>query len=178
MGLNAQPVVQLASFSETFVFDTLNPAIPETGSATLVSVSVTTTPSFASDGTTIVPANVTVSDATTSTEIRATISGSYGLGIALEDVYKTITYTTPTSSFVTQYDGPAGGAYDLLEADTTYSHLTDFLPQNWSYKTYVYTFLVVKIPGGSSTRTVTQEVYPDMNRHVPRIVSLIEREIV
>ncbi len=174
MGLNAQPVVQLASFSETFVFDTLDPLVPETGNVILTSVSVTTTPSSPSDGVVILPANVVIADITTSTELKANIEGDYGLNIGLDDVYRTVSFTNTNNKLITTYLN-----YSDLESDTSYSHLFEFLPQNWSFKTFVYTFTVFKTPPDTSTtRTVTQEVYPNMDRHVPRIVSLIEREIV
>lgn len=169
MGLLAQPVVQLANFSETFIFDTLEPG--ETGSAVLSGVAVVTSPSFDSDGSVSLPANVAVSDTTTETEIKATISGDYGIGIALEDLYRTVTFTNFVST-VTEYEN-----YDDLD-NAEYSHLTNYLPQDWSYKTYTFTFTVTKTPGGVTTRTVTQEVYPNMDRHVPRVASLVAKEVI
>lgn len=173
MGLLAQPVVQLTSFNETFTFDTLDIMVPEAGNVTLVSVSVTTVPSAPGDGIISLPANVVVTDISTVTELKARISGDYGLNIALDDVYRTVTFANDVKSITTYLN------YNDLESDTSYSHLFEFLPQDWRYKTFVYTFNVIKTPPfTSTTRTVTQEVYPNMDRHVPRVVSLIAREAV
>jgi len=148
--------------------------VPETGNITLTSISVTTTPPSPSDGVISLPANVIVTDISTATELKVDISGDYGLNIALDDVYRTVTFTNDVNRFVTTYLN-----YPDLESDISYSHLFEFLPQAWSFKTFVYTFTVFKTPPNTFiTRTVTQEVYPNMDRHVPRIVGLISREAV
>lgn len=174
MGLQAQSVVQLSSFSEEFIFNSLDPLVPEIGTVSLSTVSVTTTPSFGSDGVVPLPSAVVITDTSTATQLSVTLSGNYGLAIALDDLYRTVTFpqgVLSLSSIIREFT-----SFEDLE-NSQFSHLTDFLPQDWSYKTFVYNFITT-INGVASSRTITQEVYPDMNRHVPRVTSIVAREII
>jgi len=168
MGLQAQPAIQLASFSEGFIFKNFDPG--ETGNLSFVSVSVTTIPPFPSDGVQSLPANVVITDTSTLAQLSVNLSGDYGIAIAVDDFYRTVTYFEDANFIFTEYDN-----FNTLEQDD-YSHLVDYLPQDWSYKTFVYSFSVT-IDGSTSTRTITQEVYPNMDRHVPRVTSLVSKEL-
>lgn len=169
MSLQAQDAIQLSSFSEELVLETLDVGLSETGNLSFLSVSVTTIPPFLSDGVVPLPANVVITDTSTPTQLSVELSGDYGVAIAIDDFYRTVTYFNASFLF-TEYNN-----FNTLEQDN-YSHLIDYLPQDWSYKTYVYSFSVTK-NGSTSTVTITQDVYPNTNRHVPRVVSLISKEI-
>jgi hypothetical protein len=175
--MDATAVVQLASFSEDFVFDSNT---TPTDNVVFANVSVVTVPASTSDGLISLPADIVLTDISTASpsgELKFRISGSYGLDIAIDDIYRVITFLQDDSNVVTTFTD-----FNTLNS-SSYSHLTNFLPQDWSYKTYTYTFLVSVFDVATSstittTETVTQEVYPNMNRHYTRIKSVVNKEII
>lgn len=167
----AQTVNQLENFSEEIILVVLDPFVPEIGNLSFTSVSVTTTPSFPSDGVVPIPANVTLTDTSNVNKLSVLISGDYGLGIAVEDFYRTVTYFDDYSFEFTTYNN----VNELIQDD--YLHLVDYLPQDWSYKTYEYTFSVT-VNGVTSNSTITQDVYANTDRHVPTVTNLISREAI
>lgn len=167
MQLNA--VVQLANFSEEIDFGLK--ILPDDDSVTFVSASVVTSPAQPNDGVISVPDFVTLTNTSDVTNLKYTFAGNYGLNIAIDDIYKVITFNPNFTSFETTYTD-----YDQLNA-ATYDHLTNFLPLDWSFKTYTYNFTVV-INNVPSSVQVTQLVTPNMDRHYTRIKSLVSKEII
>lgn len=169
--MEATAVVQLANFSEDFVFDS---NVDPTDNVVFANVSVVTVPAGASDGVVNLPADIVLTDTSTESptgELSYRISGSYGLEIALDDIYRVITILTDNTSIPTTYTN-----FESLDA-ASYSHITNFLPQDWSYKTYTYNFLVTT---NTITRTevIEQQVFPNMDRHVTRLKSVVSKEII
>lgn len=169
--MDATAVVQLVSFSEDFTFDSnTNPS----DNVVFANVSVVTVPAGLSDGVVSLPANIVLTDISTASptgDLSFRISGSYGLDIALDDIYRVVTILSDDSSVTTTFTD-----FNALDS-ASYSHIFNFLPQDWSYKTYTYSFLVTT---NSTTRTeiVEQEVYPNMDRHYTRLKSVVNKEIV
>lgn len=169
--MDAATVVQLASFSEDFTFDSNT---DPTDNVVFANVSVVTIPAGPSDGVTTLPADIVLTDISTASptgDLKFRISGNYGLDIAIDDIYRVVSIAADDSSTITTFTD-----FNSLDA-ANYSHLTNFLPQDWSYKTFTYSFLVTT---NSITRTeiVEQDVYPNMNRHFTRIKSVVSKEIV
>ena len=169
--MDATAVVQLASFSEDFTFDSnANPA----DNVVFANVSVVTVPAGPSDGIISLPTGIVLTDISTPSptgDLKFRISGSYGLGIAIDDIYRVVSIASDDSSTFTTFTD-----FNTLDA-ASYSHLTNFLPQDWSYKIFTYSFLVT-ISSTTSVEVVNQEVYPNMDRHLTRIKSVVSKEII
>jgi len=168
MPLFAANVAQLVSFSESF---DLGPVInPLTDNVVFSNVIVTTYPSGSFEVLLSPSANIVLTNNTTLSNISVIISGFYGLDIASDDTYRVVTFVN-NSNVITTYNN-----YGVLET-AEYDHLFDFSPQDWSFKTFEYYF-EYNSNGSPVTEVVIQNVYPDTARHIPRLQSVLEKEIV
>lgn len=158
----ASAVVQFANFSEQVL-------IPEnpTGNAQLLSVSLEV---FPSGGITVLPSapsGITINTSSTVDDIIINISGAYD-EIAVNDIYQVVDIVNDVGTFRTFTN------FNQLNV-ATYDHLFNFLPQNWSYATATYSF-TVNVGISSYVTTMTQDIFPNMNRHAPRLVNLLLKE--
>ncbi len=168
MPLFAATVSQLVSFSESF---DLGPVInPLTDNVVFSNVIVTTYPSGSSEVLLTPSANIVLTNNTTLSNISVIISGFYGLDVASDDTYRVVTFVN-NSNVITTYND-----YGVLQT-AEYDHLFDFSPQDWSYKTVQYN-LDYNSNGLPVSEVIFQDVYPDTARHIPRLQSVLEKEIV
>lgn len=168
MPLIASTATQLVSFTDSFDFGSV--VNPLTDNVAFSNVVVTTYPSGSAEVLLSPSANIVLTNNSTLSNINFVISGFYGLDVATDDVYRVITFDNNVNTITIYND------FSTLE-NATYDHLFDYGPQDWSYKTFTYYFQVTS-NGSPFTEVVVQDLYPDTSRHVPRLTSVLAKEIV
>jgi hypothetical protein len=129
----AAPVVQLATFSETFTLAAKTTPSEDKFNG-LISVSLVSSPDESGDGTISLPSGITVTDASDGSDIKVTISGAYGpnLSTGVDEIVVgsfNANQALVTRSY-TDYDEALNSDYDKVTNINFYT---------WSTKTYTYT---------------------------------------
>lgn len=112
----------------------------------------------------IIPANVSVSNITTTGNISYSVAGTYGEDIAVNDIYEVVSNTE--SNTTVQYT-------DFYTLNTSsYQHLFVFSPEPFETKTMNIMFRA----NGSTSVIYQQVVFPDHARHRTRCIALVDKE--
>ena len=129
----AAPVVQLASFSETFTL--AEKTTPDEDKFNgLISVSLVSSPGESGDGTISLPSGIVITDASDSSSIKVTISGAYGANLSTGADQIVVGNFNAAQQLVTR------SYSDYNEAlNSDYDKVTNINFYTWSTKTYTYT---------------------------------------
>lgn len=176
----AAPVVQLASFSETFTLVSKTTPTEDKFNG-LISVSLVSSPGESGDGTISLPVGVTITDASDSSSIKVTISGAYGPNLSTgADSIVVGSFNDAQQLITTSYS-------DYNEAlNSNYDKVTNINFYTWSTKTYTYTVQYqlwdpeMAPPSGDFLSpvnvTIEQLVAPNYNNNVPKARALVDKQ--
>lgn len=162
MSALASTVIQFANFSEVVVV-----AANTVGNVELSNVEIEVFPSSSTVVTSSAPSGITITGNTVGSDVVCYISGSYQ-DFAVDDAYQVVDIVDDVGVFRTFTD------FNQLNA-ASYDHIFNFSPQDWSYATFTYN-LTVNVGASSFVTTMSQDVYPNMDRHLTRLASLVQRE--
>ena len=111
-----------------------------------------------------VPANISVSNITTNSNITFSVSGTYGEDIAVDDVYEVVSNSQSNTTITFT-------SFNSLNT-SSYESLFVFSPDPFETKTMNIMFLA----NSSTILTYEQDVDPDHSRHTTRCIALIDRQ--
>jgi hypothetical protein len=176
----AAPVVQLASFSQTFTLVSKTTPSKDKFNG-LISVSLISSPSESGDGIISLPSDVIVTDASDGASIKVTISGAYGPYLSTgADQIVVGTFNDAQQLITTSYS-------DYEEAlNSKYDKVTNINFYTWSTKIYTYTVQyqlwdpLMPPPSGNFLApvnvTIEQLVAPNFDGNVAKARALVDNQ--
>ena len=176
----AAPVVQLASFSETFTLVSKTTPTEDKFNG-LIYVFIVSSPGESGDGTISLPSGVTVTDASDASAVKVTISGAYGPNLSTGADQIVVGSFNDAQQLVTtsfsDYDEALNSDYDKVTNINFYT---------WSTKTYTYTVQYqlwdpeLPPPSGDFLDpvnvTIEQLVAPNFDGNVAKARALVDNQ--